>query len=227
MQLIQKFQYSKLERIDGGPGGRVYVDPDGNKLPSVTTILDATKSEESKKALEAWRRYVGQKKAADITKEAAFRGTLMHNYLEQFLLGNNPKSGTNYYHKHAFKMASVIMESYIKPFVDEVWGLESSLYYPGIYAGTTDMVGVYQGQPSIIDFKQTNKLKTDDRVIDYRHQLSAYMAAHNALYNTDIKQTVILMCSVNLEPQCWVVRNTELDESTNIWWQRVAQYHNL
>lgn len=227
MKFTNKFNYIKLEREDGGPNGRVYIDPDGNKLPSVTTILDATKTEETKKALENWKRRVGQKKAEEIKNEASFRGTLMHGYLEQYLLGNNPKSGTNYHHKQAFKMASVIIESYIEPFVDETWGLESSLYYPGIYAGTTDMVGIYQGEPSIIDFKQTNKIKSDDRIHDYRLQLSAYMSAHNAIYNTNIKQTVILMCSVDLDPQSWVIKNTDLEDSTNMWWQRVAQYHNV
>jgi genome maintenance exonuclease 1 len=227
MKLVERHNYTKLTREDGGPDGRKYVDPFGNKLPSVTTILDHTKSEESKKALEGWRRSIGEKKAAEITQEAAFRGTLMHSYLERHLRGEDPKPGTNFYHQQSFKMAAVILEHYIRPFLDEVWGLETALYYPELYAGTTDMVGLYQGKPSIIDFKQTNRMKTDDRVQDYKAQLAAYAAAHNAVYGTDIRQGVILMCSKDLEPQRWILSGEEFEHYTNLWWQRVAQYHRV
>lgn len=227
MKLVEKFTYHKLEREDGGPNGRVYIDPTGNKLPSVTTILDRTKSEESKKALEAWQRRMGAKKAEEIKNEAAFRGTLMHSYLERHLKGENPTAGTNYYHKQSYKMADVILENYLRPFLDEFWALESPLYYPDLYAGTTDMIGVYQGVPSIVDFKQTNKLKTDDRVEDYKVQLAAYLTAHNKLYGTDIKQGVILMCSKDLEPQRWIISGSDMQQAIDRWWSRVAQYHNV
>jgi len=227
MQLIEKFLYTKLVREDGGPNGRMYVDPTGSKLPSVTTILDKTKSEDSKQGLAAWRRSIGDKKAAEITKEAAFRGTLMHNFLERYMRGENPKPGTNFYHQHSFKMADVIIKEYITPSLSECWGLEASLYYPGVYAGTTDMSGVYNGQPSIIDFKQSNRIKTDERVEDYKVQLSAYIAAHNEIYGTDIKQGVILMCTKDLVPQNWILCGDELAEYTHRWWQRVAQFYEL
>jgi len=227
MILIEKFQYQPLEREDGGPAGRKYVDPQGNKLPSVTTILDRTKSEESKQALAAWRRAKGEKKAAEITKEAAFRGTLMHSFLERHLKGENPKAGTNYYHKQSSKMAEIILENYLRPFLEETWGLEVNLYYPELYAGTTDLLGVYQGIPSIIDFKQTNQPKTDERVEDYKAQLVAYAAAHNSVYGTNIKQGVILMCSKDFHPQRWILCGDEFQYYTNIWWQRVATYYEL
>ena len=227
MKLVERHTYSKLKREDGGPDGRKYVDPFGNKLPSVTTILDKTKSEESKKALASWRRSIGEKKAAEITQEAAFRGTLMHSFLERHLRGENPIPGTNFYHRHSFKMAAVILETYLKPCLDEVWGLETPLYYPELYAGTTDMVGLYQGVPSIIDFKQTNRPKTDDRVQDYKVQLAAYASAHNAVHGTDIQQGVILMCSKDLEPQRWILQGDEFKTYVDIWWQRVAQYHEV
>jgi len=108
-----------------------------------------------------------------------------------------------------------------------VWGLEVNLYYPELYAGTTDVLGVYKGVPSIVDFKQTNRPKTDDRVVDYKTQLVAYAAAHNAIYGTDIKQGVILMCSKDYAPQHWVLHGAEFEEFTARWWQRVAQYYNL
>ena len=227
MQLIERFNYHPLTREDGGPDGRKYVDPTGARLPSVTTILDKTKSEESKKALEGWRRSIGLKKANEITQEAAFRGTLMHSYLERHMRGENPPPGTNFYHKQSYKMASIILEQYLRPCLDETWGLEVGLYYPELYAGTTDMIGLYQGVPSIIDFKQTNRPKTDDRVVDYKAQLAAYAAAHNAVYGTDIKQGVILMCSKDLEPQRWRLSGEDFEHYTSVWWQRVANYHQV
>jgi hypothetical protein len=227
MKHVPKYTYASLIREDGGPNGRVYIDPDGNKLPSVTTILDKTKSEEKKKILEAWARRMGHKKAEEIKNEAAFRGTLMHSYLEKHLKGLNPPQGTNYFHKQGYKMAGVILENFLKPFLDEFWALETQLYYPGLYAGTSDMVGVYQGVESIIDFKQTNRLKTDDQIEDYKVQLAAYLSAHNKIHNTNISQGVILMCSKDLEPQYWVIRGDEMQAAVNQWWSRVAQYHQV
>ena len=212
---MTRYNYSKLEREDGGPDGRKYIDPDGYRLASVTAILDRTKSEESKQALEAWRRSVGEKKAAEITKEAAFRGTMMHSFLERFLLGENPTPGSNFYHRHSFNMAEIIMKEYLTPFMDETWALEASLYYPELYAGTTDCVGVYQGKPSIVDFKQTNKPKSDDRVVDYKTQLSAYALAHDIVHGTNIEQGVILMCSKDLQPQHWIVSGDEFADYKN------------
>jgi len=227
MRLIKKHDYLPLPREDGGPNGRKYVDPMGHRLPSVTTILDRTKSEEARKALESWRRSVGEKKANEIVTEAAFRGTLMHSYLERYLKGDNPQPGTNLYHKQSHKMASIIIDQYLKPFLDEIWGLETNLYYPELYAGTTDMVGSYGGIPSIIDFKQTNKPKTDERVQDYKLQLAAYAAAHNAVYGTNITQGVILMCSKDCHPQRWILSGAEFEEYSQLWWRRVAEYHQV
>ena len=227
MRLIKKHDYLPLPREDGGPNGRKYVDPMGHRLPSVTTILDRTKSEEARKALESWRRSVGEKKANEIVTEAAFRGTLMHSYLERYLKGDNPQPGTNLYHKQSHKMASIIIDQYLKPFLDEIWGLETNLYYPELYAGTTDMVGSYGGIPSIIDFKQTNKPKTDERVQDYKLQLAAYAAAHNAVYGTNISQGVILMCSKDCYPQRWILSGAEFEEYSQLWWLRVAEYHQV
>ena len=227
MPITERYVYSKLTREESGTDGRKYIDPQGARLASVTTILDKTKSEEAKRALAAWRRSIGDKKAAEITKEAAFRGTMMHSFLETYVKEGSVSVGTNFFHQQSYKMANVIIEQYLNPFLDEAWGLEASLYFPGIYAGTTDMVGVYQGQPSIIDFKQSNKVKGDDRVIDYKLQLCAYICAHNIVHGTDIKQGVILMCTKDLEPLHWVLSGQELEDFTQQWWDRVAQYYGV
>jgi len=80
-----KFDYQKIKRVDS-PDGRVY-DINDEKLPSVTTILSATKSEESKAKLAAWRQREGEKKADEIRDNAAARGTIMHRILEGYVKG--------------------------------------------------------------------------------------------------------------------------------------------
>lgn len=226
MQIVNKFTYEKLSR-DETSGKRLYCTPQGHKVASVTTILDATKSEEARAALQAWRRRKGEKLAQQISTESATRGTIMHSYLEKILLGQNPTRGTNFYHKQAWDMAQTILDNYLRPNLSEVWGLEASLYYPELYAGTTDMVGVYQGRPAIVDFKQSNSRKSDDRVVDYKIQTAAYMLGHNAVHGTDIDQGVILMCTPALEPQTWVLEGPELEHYKQIWWQKVAQYYEV
>ena len=227
MKLVNKFYHHKLAREDGGPEGRKYIAPDGSKLASVTTILDRTKPEGSKKALENWRRSIGEKKAAEITNEAAFRGTLMHEFLEKSLRGSNPIPGSNIHHRQSSRMAGIILETFLKPSLTEIWGLETNLFYPRLYAGTTDVIGVYNSKPSIVDFKQSNKFKTDDRVEDYKMQLCAYIEAHDIIYNTNIEQGVILMCTKNFEPQSWIISGDELDHYKILWWERVIAFNNL
>lgn len=227
MILVKKFNYIELSRETATDGFRTYLTPDGENLTSVTTILDKTKSEESKNALEGWRKGVGIKKSTQVTEEAAFRGTLMHKFLERTISGENPVPGTNIHHKQSAKMAQVIIDNFLKPNLSEAWGLEVNLYYPGLFAGTTDVVGVYNGEPTICDFKQSNRYKTDDRVEDYKYQLSAYILSHNKIYGTEIKQGVILMCTVNLEPQSWIIKGDELERYQSLWWERVAKFYNV
>ena len=91
-------------------------------------------------------------------------------------------------------MANVVIRSGLGD-LEEVWGTEVTLYYPGLYAGATDVVGIYNGRESIIDFKQTNKPKQSEWISDYFTQLAAYAMAHNYVYGTKIQSGVILMCS--------------------------------
>ena len=153
-----KFNYQAVPRVTID-GKRFYATPDGNKLPSVTTILDKTKSEESKEALNRWRARVGTERAQQITTEAANRGTRMHSYLEHYVKTGGMKDlPTNPFAQPSWFMAAqVILEGLSN--VDEFWGVEVPVYYSGLYAGTTDCVGVHTGEPAIMDFKQTNKPK--------------------------------------------------------------------
>jgi len=188
VQLVQKYNYADLKRQDGAV--RLYLTPDGESLPSVTTVLSKTKD---KSGLDRWRKRVGEKTAEKIIADSSRIGTALHLFIEHYVNEHAYKDLTEI-GVQAEKMAQVIINEGLKD-IDEVWGSEVHLYLPGKYAGTTDMVGLYKGRPAIIDFKQTNKPKKREWVQDYLMQLAAYAHAHNHLFDTEIDQGVILMCS--------------------------------
>lgn len=224
--LIPKFKYEKLTR-DESSGKRLYATPTGHKVPSVTTVLDKTKPEESRAALAAWRKAVGEQKAQAITTEAANRGTRMHKFLEDYVNGITlNESISNPYAQQSLKMAKVVIAQGLVN-VDEVWGSEVPLYFPELYAGTTDCVGVHQGEPAILDFKQTNKPKKREYIDDYFLQLTAYALAHNEVHGTNIRKGVILMCSKDYEYQEFILEPSEFDYWTERWCDRVSQYYRL
>jgi genome maintenance exonuclease 1 len=122
-------------------------------------------------------------------------------------------------------MADVIIQNGLKD-VDEVWAMEQSLYFPGLYSGTTDLCGVYKGKPAIMDFKQTNKPKKAEWVEDYYLQLVAYGLAHDEVYGTNIRSGIIFMCSRDLQYQQFEVNETTYDHYKGVWLDRVEQYYN-
>jgi len=219
-----KFKYEAIKRIDT-PEGRRYATPDGEKLPSVTTILDATKSEESKQALANWRKRVGPQKAQEITTEAAGRGTRMHKWLENYIkTGVTGEPGSNPYSIQSHSMAhSIITQGLSK--CNEYWGTEVPLYYPKVYAGTTDLCGVHDGSDAIMDHKQTNKPKKREWIDDYFVQLTAYANAHNEVHGTKIRKGVIFMCDPNSLYQEFIIEGAEFDRYSDMWFKRVEQYY--
>jgi len=219
--IIDKYDYKPINRKQVN-GKRLYQTPDGNAVASVTTILDATKD---KTHLIAWRKRVGEQKAQEIVTEAASVGTRMHKYLEDYVeFGQWPTPGSNPYAQQAHMMATQIKEKAMND-VDEIWGSEVNLYMPNMYAGTTDLVGTYKGQPAIMDFKQTNKPKKLEWVVDYFLQLTAYAEAHNEIYGTNIREGHIFMCSRAGEYQQFDIWPDEYDEWRNEWYDRVYQYY--
>ena len=224
MYIPNKYNYVPLLR-ETINGSRKYATPDGEKLPSVTTILDATKSEESKQALNNWRKRVGVQKAQEITTEAAGRGTRMHKWLEDYIkTGVLNEPGSNPYSLQSHSMAqSIISQGLIK--CSEYWGTEVPLYYPKIYAGTTDLVGVHDGSEAIMDHKQTNKPKKREWIDDYFVQLAAYANAHNEVHGTKIRKGVIFMCSADNLYQEFILEGPEFVKYTDVWFKRVEQYY--
>ena len=220
--IIEKYDYKEIKRkqIDGK---RLYACPDGNAVASVTTILDKTKD---KSHLIAWRKRVGEAKAQEIVTEAASVGTRMHKYLEDYIeFGEWPTPGSNPYAQQAHRMAEQVRDNAMGD-VDEIWGSEINLYHPKIYAGTTDLVGQYKGQPAIMDFKQTNKPKKAEWVEDYYLQLTAYALAHNEVFGTNIREGHVFMCSRDLQYQQFDLWPDEFDKWEQKWWDRVYQYYD-
>jgi len=222
--LNSKFTYTKLAR-DESTGKRLYATPDGFKVPSVTTILDKTKPAESRIALANWRRNVGEKKAQEIVTEAANRGTRMHTFLENYIKGEVLKETvSNPYAQQSLTMAKIVIDKGF-PKINEVWGSEVPLYFPELYAGTTDCCGIHDGDESILDFKQTNKPKKLEYIGDYFLQLTAYAMAHNEIHKTNIRKGVILMCSKDYEYQEFILEPTDFDYWSEQWLKRVEQYY--
>ena len=232
-----KFDYRPVPRVVV-EGKRFYATPDGNKLPSVTTILDKTKSEESRAALNAWRARVGHQQAQQITTEAANRGTRMHTYLEKYIKeGAIPARGSNPFSWPSHIMAEEVVKKGLVN-VSEFWGIEVPLYFPKIYAGTTDGAGIHLNEESILDYKQSNRPKKREYIEDYFMQLAAYAEAHNELFGTRIRKGVVLMCvkpdldsnhNIVGQPQYqeFVLEGVEFEKYRLAWWKRVEQYYLL
>lgn len=234
--ITSRYEYAALSR-ESVNGQRLYATPDGNRLPSVTTVLDRTKPQEKRLALENWKRRVGHERAQQITTEAANRGTRMHTYLEHYIInGTQKERGSNPFSWPSHAMADTVIREGLSK-VDEFWGTEVPLYFPGVYAGTTDCVGLHEGTPAIMDFKQTNRPKREEWIDDYKLQLAAYAEAHNELYGTSISRGVILMCVKPTEHadgtfgspeyQEFVVEGSDWDHWRDQWWRRLEQYYSI
>lgn len=232
--ITQRYNYTPLSRTTV-EGKRHYCLPDGCKVPSVTTILDRTKPQEKREALANWKKRVGEARAQEITTEAANRGTRMHAYLEHYVLQEDmkPLPSNPYAHPSWFMAAEVILKGLCH--VDEFWGVEVPVYYSGLYAGTTDCVGIWKGRPAIMDFKQTNRPKRREWIEDYFLQLAAYAQAHDDMHGTTIDQGVILMCAqpkqldddsyTTPEYQEFTVEKAEFEHWKNEWNKRVELYY--
>ena len=221
---VGKFQYKNCVQInDPVTRKRVYQTPDGECLPSVTTILSATKDMTH---LNEWKRRVGEERAKQITTEAAGVGTAMHANLERFIAGVQRQPGNNPVHIQANKMADQIILNGLKD-VDEVWAMEQSLYFPGLFSGTTDLVAVYKGNPSVCDYKQTNRPKKEEWVDDYKIQLVAYIMAHNEVYGTDIREGHVFMCSRAFEYQQFDLWPKDFNKYQDKWLSKVEEYYSV
>ena len=222
MKRNTKYRYptTKRETIEGQ---RHYDINNGQwKLPSVTTILDKTQSAEKREGLKYWRERVGEKEATEIVERAAARGTAMHKILERYIIEQGyldlTENGLQAHH-----MAKQVIEKGLCN-IPEYYGTEVTLYYPGLYAGSTDLVGIHKGQEAIIDFKQTNKPKKREWIGDYFQQLAGYAMAHDYVYKTSIPKGVIMMCSKDRHYQEFIVEGPKLQQYYWKFLERLSQY---
>ena len=218
-----KFIYPKSTR-SSVDGHRLYNLGEA-KLPSVTTILSATQPPEKAKALAEWRLRVGADEATRIVDNSATRGTAMHRIIESYLTGQYHLDLTDV-GRNAHNMAQTIIKNGLDNKITEYYGIEATLYYPDLYAGTTDLVAQHVGCDSIIDFKQTNKPKKREWIEDYFVQIAAYAMAHDYVYGTTIKKCVVMMCDPNNLYQEFVIRDHEVKNYKHRFLRRLDEYYN-
>ena len=204
--------------------GQRHYEITGERLPSVTTILSATQSDEKKESIARWTARVGEVEATRVKDQAASRGTNMHLHLERYIEGKGHLDLTDE-GQVAGNMAQTIINKGLCD-LSEIWGSEVVLYYPGLYAGATDLVGVFDYEDSIIDYKQSNKPKRKEWIEDYFMQLGAYAMAHNCVYDTQITQGVILMCTPDNYFQKFQIKGKEFIKYQHKFLARLDKYYN-
>ena len=216
----KKYSYSQISRTEEH-GSRTY-DVNGIKLPSVTTILSRTKDQ---KKLQEWRNRVGNKEADRVMNLSSSRGTAMHKFLEAYVLQKGYEDLTEL-GKTAKKMASKVIQIGLEP-VDEWYGSEVTLFYPGLYAGATDLVCRHNGLDTIVDFKQANKPKRKEWIDDYHLQIAAYAMAHDHVHGSQISQGVIMMCTPDLYFQEFKIADEELRHWKHRFLVRLNMFYNM
>ena len=222
MQKNNKYNYMTGKQItDPDTGKRVY-EISSYRLPSVTTILGATKNTEF---LTKWKAKVGEEQAERIKNVSSARGTSMHKFLESFITDVGYDDLTEL-GQAALPMAKKIMEIGLAP-VEEYYGSEVTLHYPGLYAGQTDLICNHNGMETVVDFKQANRPKKKEWIEDYYLQIAAYAMAHDYVYGSEIKQGVIMVCTPDLYYQEFKVEGPELRRSKHAFLKRLDMYHDL
>ena len=220
MRRYETYNYVQGKQIMD-QGTRIY-DVAGHRLPSVTTILSKTKNQ---KFLKEWKAKVGEKKAEEIKNLSSVRGTAMHKYLESYIqeIGYEDFTGIG---NEAKSMAEKIIEMGLAP-VDGYYGSEVTMYYPGLYAGQTELVCMHNGEDAIVDFKQSNRPKKKEWIEDYYLQIAAYAMAHDYVHKSTIKKGVIMVCTPDLYYQEFVVEGAELRQYKHKFLKRLDMYHEL
>ena len=220
IQKKNKYSYINVPRSENH-GTRTY-DVNGIKLPSVTTILSRTKDQ---RFLKEWKAKVGEKKAEEIKNLSSKRGTLMHNYLEHYVLGKGYEDLTDL-GRATKKMAEKVIEVGLTP-VSEYFGSEVTLYYPGLYAGATDLVCMHNDMETIVDFKQANRPKREEWIDDYKLQVAAYAMAHDHVHGSKIRQAVIMVCTPDLYFQEFRIQDQQLREWKHRFLVRLDMFYNM
>jgi len=217
MLLNDRFDYNELKRETAKSGSRVYLTPGGARVPSVTTVLSRTKD---MTFLKEWREKIGEERANEITQRSLKYGNKVHKNLEDYIIEGKEPVG-NVFTKHMTKQ--IIVKGLSK--VDEIWGCEVMLFAEGIYAGTTDAVGIHEGDDAIIDFKNAKSLRKEEWVQDYKLQVAAYALAHNEMFDTNIRKGVVMLATQDGHYQEWIIEGEEFDQACEDWAIRLEDYY--
>ena len=218
MKRSDKYNYVHVSRSEAH-GSRTY-DVSGTKLPSVTTVLAQTKDQTY---LDRWKAKVGYEEAERIKNLSSKRGTSMHKFIEKHITGAGYDDLTEI-GQQAKPMAQKIIDIGLTP-VSEYYGSEVSLYYPGLYAGSTDLVCIHNGKETIADFKQANKPKREEWIEDYFLQISAYAMAHDYVHGSNIEQGVIMICTPDLYYQEFKFDGEMMRKYRHQFLQRLNQFY--
>jgi len=216
MRLNPIYDYPTVAANTKKNGSRTYNTPSG-PAPSVTTILSGTKD---MTFLKEWKKRVGKDQAEKIVKRSTTLGTKVHENLEKYILEGAEPQGDIF----SVAMTKKIIQNGLSK-IDQIWGCEVSVYADGLYAGTTDAVGIHEGIPSIIDFKNARSFRKDEWVGDYKLQTAAYALAHNEMFGTDIKRGVIMLATQQGHYQEWIVEGDDFVAATEEWAERVQKYY--
>ena len=220
MKKNTKYNYARGTRSTD-QGTRTY-EVGGFNLPSVTTILNRTKDQQY---LKKWKDRVGHDEAQRIFNLSSKRGTAMHKFLEKHIEGYGYEDLTEI-GVQAKPMAQKIIDVGLMP-VSEYYGSEVTLYYPGLYAGTTDLVCRHNDMDTIADFKQSNRAKKEEWIEDYYLQIAAYAMAHDYVYQSNIQQGIIMVCTPDLYYQEFKFSGLILRSWKHKFLKRLDQYYEL
>ena len=217
MKKNDKYNYVRVSRSTD-QGSRTY-DVAGTKLPSVTTILARTKDHTY---LDRWKAKVGHEEAERIKNLSSKRGTSMHKFIEKHITGAGYDDLTEI-GQQAKPMAQKIIDVGLTP-ISEYYGSEISLYYPGLFAGSTDLVCIHNGKETIVDFKQSNRPKREDWIQDYFLQIGAYAMAHDYVHGSNIEQGVIMVCTPDLYFQEFRFEGDQMRHYRHKFLERLSQF---
>ena len=220
MKKSDRYNYVRVPRSDD-EGNRTY-NVQGARLPSVTTILSRTKDQGF---LKKWKAKVGEANAEMIKNHSSKRGTAMHKFIEAYILGKGYEDLTTIGHE-ARPMAEKVIEMGLTP-IEEYYGSEVTLYYPGLYAGSTDLVCVHNNMDTIVDFKQANSPKRKEWIGDYYMQIAAYAMAHDYIHGSMIQQGIIMVCTPDLYLQEFRFQGAELRTWKHEFLKRLDAYYEL
>ncbi|MEM7772825.1 MAG: PD-(D/E)XK nuclease family protein [Cyanobacteria bacterium P01_E01_bin.6] len=200
-----------------------FVDALGKRLPSVSTILNATKPAEDREALRQWRQRVGYTEANRIAGQASRRGTKTHSYLRNYLLGNDvdcPEAAQPYWHS---------LEPVLKH-LDNIRLIEGAVFHYDLgYAGRIDCIASYRGVPCVVDWKTSDRPKeTVQRLYDNPLQLAAYCGAANHVYSDhdiQLKEAVLINAVPGQEAEVFWFDADTLRGYWHQWTIRVQEFY--